>query len=58
MDNLFLSYRLCDFLNETQKKTKKNAKERGILGWGDMAAWRDSDLRRGYIGSLYPICDI
>jgi hypothetical protein len=46
---------LCDFLNETQKK---NAKERGILGWGDMAAWRDSDLRRGYIGSLYPICDI
>jgi hypothetical protein len=45
-------------MKRKKKNKKKNAKERGILGWGDMAAWRDSDLRRGYIGSLYPICDI
>jgi len=30
--NVFLQTRLCDFWYEMQKKSKKYAKERGLLG--------------------------
>jgi hypothetical protein len=33
--------RLHDFWYESQKKTKKTARDRGLQGWNDLAVWRD-----------------
>jgi hypothetical protein len=32
-----VSYRLCDFLYETQKKAKKHVKKKEFPGWNDLA---------------------
>jgi hypothetical protein len=45
-------------MKHKKKQNKKKAKEKGLLGWEDMVAWRDSDLRRDYLESLYQIRDI
>jgi hypothetical protein len=33
--------RLHDFWYESQKKTKKTTRDRGLQGWNDVAVWRD-----------------
>ena len=46
-DNSFVLYRLHDFWYEVQKKAKKIAKERELLGWKNVAVWKD--IRSSYI---------
>jgi hypothetical protein len=38
---MFVSCRLRDFFNGTQKKAKKYARENTLSDWNDMAVWKD-----------------
>jgi hypothetical protein len=44
IDNSFVSYRLCDFWYEMQKKAKEYTKEKELLGWKDVVVWKDFKL--------------
>jgi hypothetical protein len=32
---------LCDFWYDTQKKTKRYARDNGLEGWNEVAVWRE-----------------